>query len=297
MVDTVTNGTGAAGVGAANSKLECVVEYDYDAQLGDELTIRVGDVITDIDMMEGGWWKGNLRGKIGMFPDNFVKLLPSPPKGSAENGDATAKKCHVLFSYSPAHDDELSLDVGDVVEYMGDVEEGWYKGRLNGRVGVFPSNFVEICNTNCDNNKNNSHHRPQNIVETSMNQDSKQMFSDTTTKNQYNSESNKQSGARNKSLNGGGDVANISPDVTLNSAKNDGGNSPSSPNSRGPGVAGMMTTSERMLRNTDPAPGAAPRLPPKPVKDQCVVLFPYTAQNQVCQVTGTVIVCLCRRIL
>ena len=61
-----------------SSKLECVVEYDYDSQLGDELSIRVGDVITDIQTMEGGWWKGTLRGKVGMFPDNFVKLLPNP---------------------------------------------------------------------------------------------------------------------------------------------------------------------------------------------------------------------------
>lgn len=27
------------------------------------------------------------------------------------------------------------------------VEEGWWRGRLNGKVGVFPSNFVEIIPT------------------------------------------------------------------------------------------------------------------------------------------------------
>lgn len=33
--------------------------------------------------------------------------------------------------------------MGDIVEILNEVEEGWWRGALNGRVGVFPSNFVE----------------------------------------------------------------------------------------------------------------------------------------------------------
>ena len=43
------------------SDVECVVEYEYTADLSDELTLRVGDVITKVERMEGGWWKGSLR--------------------------------------------------------------------------------------------------------------------------------------------------------------------------------------------------------------------------------------------
>ena len=53
---------------------EVVVLYEYSAQLPDELSLRVGDVITKVERMEGGWWKGELAGKTGMFPDNFVKV-------------------------------------------------------------------------------------------------------------------------------------------------------------------------------------------------------------------------------
>ena len=55
------------------------------------------------------------------------------------------KRCRVLFSYQPLHDDELELKVDQVLEFMGEVEDGWWKGRSAGRVGVFPSNFVEMC--------------------------------------------------------------------------------------------------------------------------------------------------------
>ena len=54
--------------------MEVLVEHDYDAEEDDELTIRKGDVITNVDKQEGGWWTGELNGKKGLFPDNFVKV-------------------------------------------------------------------------------------------------------------------------------------------------------------------------------------------------------------------------------
>ena len=44
------------------------------AELGDELTIRSGEIIKDVKRMSGGWWEGSLKGKRGLFPDNFVKV-------------------------------------------------------------------------------------------------------------------------------------------------------------------------------------------------------------------------------
>ena len=55
--------------------MECRVEFDYEAELPDELSIRAGDVITAVRQMEGGWWEGTSKtGKRGLFPDNFVKV-------------------------------------------------------------------------------------------------------------------------------------------------------------------------------------------------------------------------------
>lgn len=42
-------------------------------------------------------------------------------------------------------EDELSLNIGDVVEVLRkDVAEGWWEGKLGGKIGVFPDNFVEL---------------------------------------------------------------------------------------------------------------------------------------------------------
>ncbi|KAI2800343.1 SH3-domain kinase binding protein 1 [Blomia tropicalis] len=58
------------------------VIYGYKAQNEDELTIKEGDIITVIskDNEDMGWWKGELNGRIALFPDNFVEIIqPSPP--------------------------------------------------------------------------------------------------------------------------------------------------------------------------------------------------------------------------
>ena len=55
-------------------EVEVVVVYEYAAQLPDELSLRVGDVIQRVERLEGGWWRGQLAGRHGMFPDNFVKV-------------------------------------------------------------------------------------------------------------------------------------------------------------------------------------------------------------------------------
>ncbi|VDM44208.1 unnamed protein product [Toxocara canis] len=53
---------------------------------------------------------------------------------------------NVRFSYKAAHDDELDLEVDDIIEVMEEAEAGWMKGKLrsSGRVGLFPTNFVQF---------------------------------------------------------------------------------------------------------------------------------------------------------
>ncbi|XP_063161225.1 SH3 domain-containing kinase-binding protein 1 isoform X2 [Candoia aspera] len=53
------------------------------------------------------------------------------------------RRCQVAFSYMPQNEDELELKVGDIIEVVGEVEEGWWEGVLNGKTGMFPSNFIK----------------------------------------------------------------------------------------------------------------------------------------------------------
>lgn len=149
------------------------MEFDYQAQHDDELTISVGEIISNIRKDEGGWWEGEVDGRRGLFPDNFVREIKKEvkkeaslasqtagPKSDLSNGSASpgsdsclrpAKKgdairkrrCKASFSYIPQNEDELELKIGDVIDILGEVEEGWWEGFLNGKTGMFPSNFTK----------------------------------------------------------------------------------------------------------------------------------------------------------
>lgn len=56
---------------------QCKVLFAYQPMNEDELKLAEGEIITIInkDLPDKGWWKGELRGRIGVFPDNFVELL------------------------------------------------------------------------------------------------------------------------------------------------------------------------------------------------------------------------------
>ena len=57
--------------------MEVLVEYDYVAQNPDELSIKKGERIRNVQRKEEGWYEGELAssGRRGVFPDNFVKPL------------------------------------------------------------------------------------------------------------------------------------------------------------------------------------------------------------------------------
>ncbi|XP_020310689.1 CD2-associated protein isoform X3 [Oncorhynchus kisutch] len=178
--------------------VEVVVEYEYDALHEDELTLRLGDVIRNVCRIEEeGWMEGDLNGKRGLFPDNFIKEVKEPkevnvtkeeeelPQRREKSAGNVAnlvqrmstygipaggfqphsqprglkkmskkRQCKALFDYMPQNEDELELKIGDTIDIDEEVEEGWWSGTMNGKSGLFPSNFVKEIETNEDEETN-----------------------------------------------------------------------------------------------------------------------------------------------
>ena len=49
--------------------------YNYVGQEEDELTIQAGDIIGLINGDNADWWEGELNGKVGVFPANYVEKV------------------------------------------------------------------------------------------------------------------------------------------------------------------------------------------------------------------------------
>ncbi|XP_030882463.1 hematopoietic lineage cell-specific protein [Leptonychotes weddellii] len=61
-----------AGTGAG---ISAIALYDYQGEGSDEISFDPDDIITDIEMVDEGWWRGRCHGHFGLFPANYVKLL------------------------------------------------------------------------------------------------------------------------------------------------------------------------------------------------------------------------------
>ncbi|XP_030002519.1 GRB2-related adaptor protein 2-like [Sphaeramia orbicularis] len=49
--------------------------YNFQAKEKDELEFHAGDIIAVLDSSDQVWWKGQLRGKTGLFPCNYTKPM------------------------------------------------------------------------------------------------------------------------------------------------------------------------------------------------------------------------------
>ena len=113
--------------------IRAVAQYDYEKAEGNEIDIREGEYVTQIEMIDQDWWVGvNDAGDRGLFPSNYVELVegdgsaagtgapepeppapvparaasPSPPPAPRSAGGPVATS---LYDYEAAEDNELSF--------------------------------------------------------------------------------------------------------------------------------------------------------------------------------------------
>ncbi|XP_037998784.1 intersectin-1 isoform X3 [Motacilla alba alba] len=147
---------GAAGkTGSLGKKPEIAqVIASYTATGPEQLTLAPGQLILIRKKNPGGWWEGELqaRGKkrqIGWFPANYVKLLsPGTSKSTPTElpRPAAPSVCQVIgmYDYSAQNDDELAFNKGQIITVLNREDPDWWKGEVNGHVGLFPSNYVKL---------------------------------------------------------------------------------------------------------------------------------------------------------
>ncbi|XP_028133333.2 uncharacterized protein LOC114328625 isoform X11 [Diabrotica virgifera virgifera] len=119
--------------------------YNFVGQSARELTFRKGDIIYLRRQIDKNWYEGELNAMVGLFPANYVEIIPFEGLKSkstirkAHEGQARAKYNFVAQTHL-----ELSLAKGELVVITRKVDENWYEGKIGGRKGIFPANYVEV---------------------------------------------------------------------------------------------------------------------------------------------------------
>ncbi|XP_049337731.1 sorbin and SH3 domain-containing protein 1 isoform X1 [Astyanax mexicanus] len=124
--------------------------FNFKAETLKELPFQKGDIVYIYRQVDQNWYEGEHHGRVGIFPRNYVELLPptekAQPKKSApvqvlEYGEAMAR-----FNFAGDTAVEMSFKKGERITLIRRVDENWYEGKISGtnRQGIFPVTYVEV---------------------------------------------------------------------------------------------------------------------------------------------------------
>ncbi|KAJ0416181.1 hypothetical protein BJY00DRAFT_291975 [Aspergillus carlsbadensis] len=148
-------------------KVRALVQYDYEKAEDNEVDLREGEYVTEIDMVDKDWWLGvNARGERGLFPSNYVDIIEdddqthvepdtqahaanvaapeSEPASLVESRNKPTAKA--LYDYEAAEDNELSFPDGAEIKNIEFPDDDWWFGEYRGKTGLFPANYVQLNN-------------------------------------------------------------------------------------------------------------------------------------------------------
>ncbi|KAI6179827.1 hypothetical protein M3Y98_00652800 [Aphelenchoides besseyi] len=94
---------------------------------------------------------GNVARLVDRLSKDISSMHVGAPKKPPKPNNNNNRTAHVRFSYVAQQDDELTMEEDDMIEVIEDVEDGWARGRLKDKVGLFPTNFVSFTTTQTTN--------------------------------------------------------------------------------------------------------------------------------------------------
>ncbi|XP_062992086.1 SH3 domain-containing protein 19 isoform X2 [Elgaria multicarinata webbii] len=137
----------------------CIARFEYIGDQKDELSFSEGEIIILKEYVNEEWAKGELRGTSGIFPLNFVEviedllepgngpLLKNKNKNSVSETQVAGHAgewCDALHDFKAETQEDLPFKKGDHILILEHLDSEWYRGRLNGKEGIFPAVFVHV---------------------------------------------------------------------------------------------------------------------------------------------------------
>ncbi|MEQ2269685.1 Unconventional myosin-Ie [Xenotaenia resolanae] len=82
------------------------------------------------------------QGAAGLHRRLSKEVKPLPGAGRPKP-KPRSPQCRALYAYDAQDTDELSFNTDDIIEILTEDPSGWWFGRLRGKEGMFPGNYVE----------------------------------------------------------------------------------------------------------------------------------------------------------
>ncbi|CAG9560008.1 unnamed protein product [Danaus chrysippus] len=118
--------------------------YTFNGQTSRELSFRKGDIINVRRQIDSNWYEGEVHGKVGLFPYNYVELMKGDGVQTLKKTAIVEGRAKAKFDFTAQTNLELPLKKGEVVVLTRRIDHNWWEGRTGNKTGIFPDSYVTI---------------------------------------------------------------------------------------------------------------------------------------------------------
>ncbi|XP_030047510.1 SH3 domain-containing protein 19 isoform X2 [Microcaecilia unicolor] len=149
----------------------CISRFEFIGDQKDELSFADCEMIVLKEYVNEEWARGELKGRTGIFPLNFVEVVedlpgcssPSTSAFTATGFEAALKNkressrpvskhktfsgewYEALYDFPAETEEDLPFRKGDLILITEHLDSGWCRGRLDEREGILPLCFIQPC--------------------------------------------------------------------------------------------------------------------------------------------------------
>jgi len=69
---------------------------------------------------------------------------PPPQKSNARSPVQRGPCCQALYDFEAENAGELAFKEGDIITLMAKIDDNWFQGQFNGKIGMFPVTYVQV---------------------------------------------------------------------------------------------------------------------------------------------------------
>ncbi|KAJ8275741.1 hypothetical protein COCON_G00074930 [Conger conger] len=115
---------------------------DYKHSSKHELSLEVGALVDIVEKTSNGWWFCQCDSRQGWVPASYLEPLEGPEEAEEPDPNYEGELYITTKGYNAVEDDELTLVVGETVEVIHKLLDGWWVVRKGELTGHYPSMFL-----------------------------------------------------------------------------------------------------------------------------------------------------------
>uniref|UniRef100_A0A1A7WLU3 Neutrophil cytosolic factor 1 n=2 Tax=Iconisemion striatum TaxID=60296 RepID=A0A1A7WLU3_9TELE len=124
------------------------VVADFEKTSKYEIALHTGDFVEIVEKNENGWWFCQCESKRGWVPATYLEPLDGPEEMEEPEPNYEGELYMTNQAYKAEEEDEISLSLGETVEVIHKLLDGWWVVRKEDETGHFPSMFLQKADGN-----------------------------------------------------------------------------------------------------------------------------------------------------